>query len=192
MNPEIDVVFFDTESTDLTSNWGRLLCGSFLGPEGDPVTLDRYQKGFRGRNINDDGNLADAIATRLELADVIVGWFSQRHDVPLVTTRVLKAGGRRPRLHKKDGNVVHVDLYYAARHGLRLNSNKLEKVAEFFEVDHEKTRLKGDDWNTAYTDRQSMRYVTEHCEEDVLLLRDLWPYLKQFVAQNVTLPVRDL
>jgi uncharacterized protein YprB with RNaseH-like and TPR domain len=91
----LKVTFFDTESTDLTANWGRLLCCSFLGLDDNVVTYRKDVAPYKGRNRVDDGRLAVAIRKELETSDIIVGWNSILHDIPLVNAR-LAAANERP------------------------------------------------------------------------------------------------
>lgn len=180
------VVLFDTESTDLAASWGRILCASFheLG-EGDNVTTFRGdKKPYRRPAKVDDSKLCLAIRERLESADMIVGWNSILHDVPLLNAR-LRVAGERP-LHTPK----HLDLmFYAGGVSLKVGGRRLETVAKFFKVPNQKTPLDGDMWQRAGVGDNTpdgvpaMDYIVEHCEADVLVLRDLWPHLYPFVKK---------
>jgi uncharacterized protein YprB with RNaseH-like and TPR domain len=180
------VTFFDTESTDLTANWGRILCASFVGLEGDEVTTYRKDNApFRGRNKVDDAKLCVAIRDELESADMIVGWYSLLHDIPLLNARLAAADERPVRLGEKHG-VTHVDLiWYAGGQSMKIGGKKLDTVAKFFNVENQKTPLDGETWQLAATgDKPAMDAVVEHCEADVLVLRDVWPHLVSGVKKH--------
>lgn len=178
------IVCFDTESSDLTASWGRLLCCSY-GVNGEPVFSHRADE-FPRMDINDDSGLAVAIRDELETADVVVGWNSVMHDVPLVNARLIKAGERPMRLTKYDHGVTHVDLMYYARGSfIRTGSAKLDNIAKYMNSEHQKTELDGDTWNLALAgDRKAMDYIVTHCEQDVEVLRDLLPILGQNVKKH--------
>lgn len=175
---------FDTESSDLTANWGRMLCMSYAINGGKVETLRADD--FKRKNINDDGALVTAMRDVLEDQDVVVGWNSVMHDVPLINARLLKAGERPCRLTKYDSGVTHVDLMYYARGSfVRVGGAKLDTIAHFMNAKHEKTMLEGDTWNLALSgDRKAMDEVVHHCEEDVEVLRELLPILGQNVKKH--------
>lgn len=179
------VVFFDTESTDLTANWGRLLCASFVGLDDKPLTFRKDEKPYRGRSKVDDAKLSVAIRNELEAADIIVGWNSILHDLPLVNARLAAANERPIRVGEKHG-IVHVDLmWYAGGSSMKIGGRKLDTVAKFFKVDNQKTALDGETWQLAATgDHEAMDDVVEHCEADVLVLRDVWPHLVPGVKKH--------
>lgn len=183
---DLKVTFFDLESTDLSANWGRILCGSFLGLEGDDVlTYRKDVKPFSGRNKVDDSRLAVAIRDEIESADVLVGWNSILFDVPLLNARLAQAGERSCKIGEKHG-VIHVDLmYYAGGQSMKIGRRSLAFVSRFFDVENEKTPLDGETWQLAATgDRPAMDLVVEHCEADVRVLKDVWPKLAGSVKKH--------
>ncbi len=178
------ILFYDTESTDLAASWGRILCASFATLEGDAYTYRADQKPHRGRTKIDDGKLCAAVRDELERADIIVGWNSILHDVPLLNARLAKAGLRPCRLGEKHG-VRHLDLmWYASGQSMKIGGRKLDTVAKFFGCQNQKTPLDGDAWQLAGVgDKAAMDLVVEHCEADVLVLRDVFPHLAPHVKK---------
>lgn len=180
------VVFFDTESTDLAANWGRILCASFLTlGEEEVLTYRKDSKPFVGKNKIDDGKLTRAIRNQLESADIIIGWNSILHDVPLLNARLADAGERPIHVGERHGS-IHLDLmWYAGGQSMKIGGRKLDTVARFFGVEHEKTALDGETWQLAAAgDSTAMDEVVEHCEADVLVLRDVWPHLAPGVKKH--------
>ena len=172
------VLFFDTESTDLKAMMGRLLCASFVSTKGKPYCYrSDVAPWTRPRKI-DDSKLAVAIREELEGADMIVGWNSILHDVPLVNARLAKAG-ERPIKAAGEGGPMHLDLmWYAGGNSLKIGSRKLDNVAKFFDLKFQKTALDWESWQEAGTgDKKAMNKVVEHCNFDVLVLREAWPHL---------------
>lgn len=179
------VLFFDTESTDLSASWGRILCASFATLTGDVYTVRGDVAPYKGRNKVDDGKLVKTIRRELEDADIIVGWNSILHDIPLLNARLAKAGEEDVRIGEKYGS-HHLDLmWYAGGSSKKIGGRRLDTVAKFFACENQKTPLDGETWQLAGAgDRDAMDLVVEHCEADVLVLRDLWtplvPSVKKF------------
>lgn len=182
----MDICFFDLESTDLTASWGRLLCGSFSGADGEVETYRGDDPKYRGQDAADCTKLAAACRDRIEAADVLVGWNTILFDIPILNAWLLRGGEREVVLTTKRKASHHLDLMYYAKGGfLRTGSAKLDNVAKFFRVDHTKTPLDGMTWQLAATgDGAALDRVVEHCEADVLVLRDLFPILSRFIKKQ--------
>jgi uncharacterized protein YprB with RNaseH-like and TPR domain len=133
----------------------------------------------------DDGRLAVAIRKELETSDIIVGWNSILHDIPLVNARLAAANERPIRVGERHG-VMHLDLmWYAGGQSMKIGGRKLDTVARFFQCENQKTALDGETWQLAATgDRDAMDQVVEHCEADVLVLRDVFPHLAPGVKKH--------
>lgn len=179
------VLFFDTESTALDGDWGRILCVSFLGLEGDVVTFRKDVKPYSGRNKVDDARLVAATKQELETADMIVGWNSILHDVPLLNTRLRATGGLPLKVGEKHGTMNLDLMYYAGGQSNKLGSRRLDNVARFFGTENQKTKLDGEIWQLAAAGEvAAMDQIVEHCEADVLVLRELWPILAPSVKKH--------
>ena len=67
---------------------------------------------------------------------------------------------------------------------MKIGGRKLDTAAKFFKANNQKTPLDGEIWQLASVgDKQAMDSVVEHCEADVLVLRDLWPRYAPFVQK---------
>ena len=140
------VLFYDTESTDLSASWGRILCASFCGLEGDAYTFRADRKKYAGSTLIDDSKLVVAIRDELESADLIVGWNSILHDQPLLNARLAVAGERSLLLGEKYGT-WHLDLmWYAGGQSMKIGGRRLDTVAKFFKAPNQKTPLDGEAW----------------------------------------------
>lgn len=186
------VLFFDTESTDLSASWGRILCASFVGLDGEAYTYRGDVAPYKGRSKIDDSKLVKAVRDELESADIVVGWNSILHDQPLLNARLALAGERPLRLGEKHGT-WHLDLmYYSGGQTMKVGGRRLDTIAKFFKAENQKTPLDGEIWQLAATgDKEAMDKVAEHCEYDVLVLRDLWPHLAPGV-KKITLNLSEL
>jgi len=169
------IAFFDTESTGLTAIMGRILCASFMDEDGELETYT-YEE-YPGTSAIDDSVLCVAIRDRLEEANMIVGWNSKLHDIPLLNARLAKAGERGFNPH------LHLDLmWYSAGSSMKIGSRKLDNVAKYFKVKHQKTELDWDTWSRASAgDGEALDEVVEHCEADVLVLSDVYEHLLPYV-----------
>lgn len=191
------VRFFDTESTDLSASWGRILCASFADLSGEVYTLrgdkrphdipsSGHEKHLPGDEVVDDSKLVEAIRDTLEEADIIVSWNGILHDIPLLNAR-LQAGGKRIYKNKTWPQGAHLDLmYYATGSAIKIGSKSLNNVAKFFQLPNQKTPLDGKTWQRAAVgDRAAMNLVVEHCEADTLVLRDTFPVLAPHIKKLV-------
>ena len=67
---------------------------------------------------------------------------------------------------------------------MKVGGRKLDTIAKFFGVENQKTPLDGVTWQKAAAgDKSAMNDIVVHCEQDVLVLRDLWPYLAPHVKK---------
>lgn len=179
------VLFYDTESTDLAASWGRILCASFASIQGDVYSFRGDIGKLKGDTEIDDSKLCLAIRDELEAADMIVGWNSKLHDVPLLNARLAVAGERAVRIGERHGT-SHLDLmWYSSGASMKIGGRSLATVSRFFGVVHSKTALDGSTWQLAGAgNRKATAAVVEHCEADVLVLRDLWDYLAPYVKNQ--------
>jgi len=171
-------VFFDIESTDLKVPFGNMLCCSFLGLEDDKCTTFRLDdRKYKGRVLEDDSRLALAVKNYLEDSFCWVGWNSKMFDIAFINAR-LTLHGMRP-VEKR----MHIDLmYYARRPQVTFYSSRLEAVAETLDLPVQKTKLLPQVWVAAKRlDKDAMNYVVDHCEHDVLVLREIFKTFSPFI-----------
>lgn len=180
----MDVLFYDTESTDLSANWGRLLCASYCGLDGKVWTDRRDDPAYELTTVIDDGPLCADIKANLEQADIIVSWNGILHDIPLLNAR-LAANAMEPCRIGTLYGTRHLDLmYYAGGQSMKIGGRRLDTVAKFFQCENQKTGLDGETWQLASAGNEdAMNLVVEHCEADVLVLRDVFPHLAAHVKK---------
>lgn len=131
----------------------------------------------RGEDITDDSALVSEYAKALAEYDVLVSWNGKLFDVPVLQGRLAFHG--LPRL---DLN-MHIDLmYYATGQFARIGRKSLQSVSEYFEVQNSKTPLRVRQWDRAMSGKEEdYEKIVEHCDADVLVLRDVFPVLKRFI-----------
>lgn len=170
----IDIAYFDIETT--FSNWRRMLCGSIADSLGNVTTLSHDT--HPGKNWQDDSALVKAYCEELDKYDVIVGWNSKLFDVPVLNSRMLYHGFRpyNPKMH--------LDLMYKATgSSIAIGRKSLDNVSKYFGVENKKTPLDPRTWDDAdHGDRAAYEKIIEHCEADVLVLRDVYAKLKPMVT----------
>lgn len=156
------------------ANFGRILVGCFK--EVDKPVLTLREGDFKQRFPGDDKELCEAIRDTLAGFDMWCGWYSSRFDVPFLRTRLI-INNSDP-LPKR----FHLDLWYQARYKFKLNSNRLDTVADSLEVKHRKTKLLPDVWRRAQAgDTNALDYIAKHCVADVKTLEDVYMRLKKYV-----------
>jgi DNA polymerase elongation subunit (family B) len=181
-NKKPKIVFWDLETTNLNANFGYLLCTGYkeLGDKKAKVISISDFPSFKSDPTNDKF-LVEEFRKVLAEADVTLGWYSSRFDVPYMSSRLL--------YHGLDvlPPTPHIDLWRTARYKLRLNSNRLASVAAFLDLE-EKTPLTGPIWiKAAAGDKKSIEYVKEHCLQDVEVLEQAYLKLRPLVAQHPNL-----
>ena len=131
----------------------------------------------RGPDITDDSALVAELAAALGEYDILVSWNGKLFDVPVIQARLAYHGLRRLDLN------MHLDLmYYATGQFMRMGRKSLQSVSEYFEVANEKTPLRVRQWDGAMAGKpEEYEKIVEHCNADVLVLRDVLPHLKRHV-----------
>lgn len=181
------LLFLDIESTNLTANYGAMLCVAwkFLGESKVYcASVMDFPKTF-AKDCTNDVHVAKAIAEAVAQADLTCGWYSSRFDVPFINSKLI--------LHGQDILVPtpHLDLWKTARYQLRLSSNRLAVVADFLGI-QEKTRLKGPIWIRATAGHKpSLRYVIKHCKQDVVVLEEAYLKLRRLVPGHVNVALKS-
>jgi len=167
--------FFDLETTNLKANFGRILCASVADMFGNVRTFRIDEAPWKRERRRDDIALAVGLRDYLEQFDVLVGWYSKMFDIPYLNTRLL-IGNERP----LRSDMMHFDPIWKAKKGsMALHSARLDAVAKTFRLEVQKTGLDPEIWNDAADgQREAMDYVVEHCEKDVLVLRQAFHILK--------------
>lgn len=167
----------DIETTDLAANFGTVVCACIKDVDGETTTfVTRGDSDFRTVK-----NLRDEIAKY----DFIVTWYGTGFDIPFITTRWLIGGGKDVSFAR------HYDMYYTARHRLRLHSNRLDCVQEALYGASAKTRL-SPEWRLALRSvspakrRAAIEYHVEHCMIDVDETKDLFLKLAPFKDLTAT------
>lgn len=154
---------WDLETSNLQASIGFILCCSIKPWGQEPITLRIDESPKYNDNRSDDRWLAKRIKTELERYAIAIAYNGQRFDVPFLNTRLM-LGRSKP----LTPGLKHLDPIYAARHRMRLHSNRLQTVIETFRLRTKKTPLDGNLWiKAAVGVKKAMDSVAFHCEKDV-------------------------
>lgn len=157
----ISIGVFDLETTGLNADFGYILCGSVLNAHTGEVQTIRIDDP-RNPDKNSDKWAVKEIIKMLGKFDLIVGWYSEKFDVPMLNSRAIKH-----RL-KTLNNPYRRDLWYTSRFKLKLRSNRLAVVGEFLFGKTVKDAITPSVWNGAIRgQKKDLDYVVHHCEKDL-------------------------
>ena len=182
------VLYYDIECTDLDADFGNMIAfGYKWAGESEAHVLSLLETnplcGECGRvDAVSDKPLVAAAWDVLAQADMWVTYFGKGFDLKFLNTRILDAGlSPLP-------PTPHVDLYFTAKHHLKLSSNRLANVQDFLNLPTAKTPLTKRVWRQAQAGHvPSIRYIITHCEKDVLVLEEAYEKLKPYVRQHPAL-----
>jgi len=160
----------DIECSSLKGNFGVILVGVVKAPRKKPVI-------FRGDELcpnwaekrSDDQPVIKAILEEIAKYRVVIAHNGADHDIPFLRTRMLHWGmGVLPR--KK-----LLDLCKISRQHLKLSSNSLDSLVDFFGLKLRRMHVSGQQWVRACLDgdRNAMDEITEKCVRDTVLLEEV-------------------
>lgn len=185
MNEKARILYYDIETTDLDADFGNMLAFGYKWAgdrKAHVISLLDTNKVCQGCGHVDavsDKKLVKAAHAILTQADMWVTWYGKGFDDKFVNTRVLDAK------LKPLPPVPHVDLYFTAKHRLKLSSNRLASVQDFLQLPTSKTPLTKRIWRKAQAGHvPSIRYIVDHCQKDVMVLEEAYERLKPLIRSH--------
>lgn len=173
---QVSCCCFDLETTNLSADFGVVLCGVVKPGHGKPIV-------FRADKLNpkwdtardDDSAVVKAIVAELSKHDIWVAHNGAKFDVPFLRTRLLRWG------LEQLPNAKLIDPVWLARNKLRMSFNSLGQVANLLSC-NTKTEVRPDQWLRASLGgcRKAMDYIVKHCVADVLVLEQVVGALKGY------------
>jgi uncharacterized protein YprB with RNaseH-like and TPR domain len=168
---------FDLETSDLSANFGVILCAVIQPDKGPKIVLrsDQLCPTWKTKR-SDDSEIVRRIARELCQYDILIAHYGAGFDIPFLRTR-LAHHDLPPFPNKK-----LIDPFQIARNKFRMKSNSLAALCDALGVETEKTPVLGQTWVKAFLDGdiQSMNYIVEHCVHDVAMLAELVGKLKAY------------
>lgn len=185
-NPEKERIgFIDIETTNLNASLGIILsyCIKKLGGKILSGVI-RKEDILRGSSAGkEDKRLIQQLLNDLRNFDRIIGFYSQRFDIPYIRTRALSCGLDFPNY----GTLKHTDMYFIVKSRLKLHSNKLAVVAQTILGKTEKTHIDSKYWRGAQRgDERSLDYILRHNKADVRDLERIYLKLLPFFRKTNT------
>jgi len=163
--------FFDIETTHLRANFGVMLTYCILDDATDKIFSRTITREEILHPAVRDRQVIKSLIDDLKHYDTIVTFYGTRFDIPFSRTRALIHGFDFPH----HGTLKHKDVYYTVRHKFSLHSNRLENACRTLVGSTGKTSLLPDVWQrAAYGDPRALKYIVEHCKEDVKDLKRLY------------------
>lgn len=180
-----NILIWDIETTHLCANFGTILCAGFkwLGVPGTHVISLPNFTGWR-KDPTDDRRLVAALREKLLNADMLVTYYGEAtgkygFDEPYLISKLLEHN--LPPIPK----IAHVDVYKTVKTYLRLHRRALGVVADFLQVEGEKTEVKPRIWKGAMVGKtDDLAYVIDHCEKDVDLLERVYLRMLPYVQAH--------
>lgn len=188
------VICYDIEASNLDANFGMAICVGFkeLGKKAKVLSVMDYPRWKK--DTTDDRPLMRDVYDVLMSADLIIGYYSKRFDLPFLNVRMLLAG------LKPLPPIPHIDLYDTVRINLKLHRRRLATVTETLGIDDEvdeagettigrrKTPITGNRWIRAIAGHvPSVKYIIDHCHRDVNALEAAYLRLRPFIRLHPNL-----
>ena len=175
------VGFFDLETSGLAADFAFIFSYA-LRDDGGKL----YGRVLRPEEIKSgkfDKNLVNEMCRDLRNFDRVVVHYGgdRRFDCPFARTRAIKHGADFP-LYK---DIYVSDTWLIAKNKLKLRSNKLGVICEFFGISAKEHPLTPDIWQTACAgNKKSLGYIWTHNVEDVDSMRKVYHLLENYTHKN--------
>jgi uncharacterized protein YprB with RNaseH-like and TPR domain len=171
------ITVFDLEMSNLSANFGMLLCGGFKALGEKKVKIYRIDESPNYKEEPwDDSWLAEQLAGEIEEADILVSYNGKRFDLPFLNARLVRFD-KKPIIGKK-----HIDLFFVSKFQLKLSNWSLDALAKHLNLPVQKTRMEGEQWTKAMTgDPEALQYIIDHCVLDVKVLEQVFKKVKGLI-----------
>lgn len=168
--------FLDIETTDLKANVGFMICWGLLLPDGTVLSDLITRREVMGPAIEPDRRVVASCLKALKSVDCIIGYNSSIFDIPFLRTRALAHGLSFPAY----GQLLQLDLYFAAKSLLRTTNKRLGTISEFLGLtDKDSYSIRR--WNMARRgDEQALKDIFSHNISDLHITEDLFIALGPF------------
>ena len=182
---EEEVGFIDIEATGLKANFGHIICWC-MKPAKGPIIQDCMtwkdillaRREWPKREI--DYRVTKSMIAAMNGCDRVVAHYGNGFDIPFGRSRAIANGLNYPEYD----DIRQTDSWRIARKVLKIHSNRLDAIGDFFHIEIQKTQLKPHVWNGCSLGVQEcLDYVLEHCQNDVLLLEQVYWKLKPYVRE---------
>ena len=166
------ICFFDIESTGFKGDYNSIIVGSITAYQ------DKESTSFAIKQVGNDKRIVREMKDYLESFDCWVTYYGKGFDLPMLNTRLLK-WGMRP-VEKRP----HIDLYFSLKSNLNTSRKSLGHLVSWLNLPDEgqKMGVSADVWNQIAVEfNKNIKILTERCESDTFILRDLYDKTKHLV-----------
>src|SRR3990167_4487306 len=172
------VGFLDLESTSLHADSGHLLSWGLLTTEGTVYSDLIPRREIMSSAVEPDKRIVASCLRSLHEVDVVVTYNGTRFDFPPLKSRAMVHGLIFPAY----GQLLQIDLYFAAKGLLRLTSKRMGNVSRFLGLT-KKDSYDISVWNRARRgDTEALQHIYDHNVSDLKITQDLFvalgPYRK--------------
>ena len=183
------VGYLDIECDNLDADFGVVLSWTLKERDSDKVysaviNETDVELSKKLNRVVTDRRILRELQPLLSQFDYIVchyGAIDRGLDIRFLRTRYIKLGLKFPVYRQMYG----IDTYLMSKYKLKLHSNRLDAIAEFFGCPYGKTKLKGDTWALAKLgSEKALKYIVDHNKNDVLILE--WVHKKLEPYSNVS------
>jgi len=191
------VGFFDIETSNLSASFGYMFSYCIKELNGDIISNVVRPKEIRDGSF--DRRLCKQLTHDLLKFDrIVVFWGKQRRfDMPYVRTRTLvhhqhyigigDEEAAKDFKFIKHGILYIEDLWDVSKNKLKLHNNRLQTVADVFDIPSKEHKLNPYHWQRAMSgNRESLDFILEHNKEDVVTTEACWLLLYDFVRHGKT------
>jgi uncharacterized protein YprB with RNaseH-like and TPR domain len=167
--------YFDIESSNLSSDFGTVLCYAIKHKDGlisNSLTPQEIKDGIYDKRLLTD------LCKDLRKFHRIITWYGYKFDIPFVRSRAMLHKLGFP-LYKE---VYHTDAYQRAKVLIRtLHSKRLGVVASFYGIKAKEHPLNPTIWLRCLSgDQEALNFVQMHCNEDTASLEAVWKRLAPY------------
>lgn len=174
------ILIWDIESTGLKGDFATVLCVGykwFGDPKVHVLSITDFPS-FKKDNT-DDKRLMQEFMKVYNQADMTIAYFGTGFDRKMLYTKLLEHRLEIP------ANIPLIDLFYTVKNNTTLSRKRLATVAEFLELDTQKSPVLGKVWKRAQAGHEpSIRYVIRHCKADVQVLEEAYVRLRPLVRTH--------
>lgn len=170
---------FDIETSQLNASFGFMISWAIKDDEGGILSDSLSKADFKKAGFEDpDKRIVGTMVDALNQFDIITYHFGDYFDGPFARTRALLYGYQFPEY----GAMSKIDTWRWSKRNLKLHSNRLDSIAEFFGI-NSKTHLSPAIWRRASRgDQAAIKYIVEHNRQDVITLGKVYHKLKAYSA----------
>lgn len=182
------LLVYDIESSNLVADFGSVLSFGYkwLGEPQNTTKIISIQdtNGVcksceRIENPSNDKALLEQIYPIYASADGVITWYGKGFDEKFLQSRYLYH--RLPVLPP----IYHIDGWATARSKLKIHSNRLKSVQDFFGIKDGKTALLPEMWQDARGGGiEGLSYVVKHNAKDVIVLEKAYYRLLPLISKH--------